>query len=143
MLSLDDFDHVRDPHIRNILGVWLAVRGDRPMPPRRAIDPAAVARELEIIWVCDVVWPGPRFRYRLAGERVNAVYGRSLAGLHMDEIVPVATREPVLARYQRVVVERGISHTTGRLYLSSDRIFSGERIVVPLSEDGENVDAIL
>ena len=75
--------------------------------------------------------------------RVNAVYGGSLARRFMDEVIPEARRDSVLARYHRVVFERGISHAAGRLYLSSGRIFTGERIVLPLSEHGETVDAIL
>lgn len=135
--------HVRNPRILNVLDVWLRSFVHGRAPRRTAIDPAALGRELEIVWLCDVVLPGPRYRYRLAGERVNAVYGGSLARRFMDEVIPEDKREPVLARYHRVVRERGISHAAGRLYLSSGRIFTGERIVLPLSDDGETVDAIL
>ena len=139
----DPFLHVRNRRIRNVLDVWLAAAAGRGIPPRRAIDPAALGRELEIVWICEVIWPGPRYRYRLAGEKVNDVYGVSLAGRHMDEIIPAEKRASVLARYHRVVTDCGISHTAGRLYLSSEKIYAGERIVLPLSENGDAVDAIL
>lgn len=135
--------HVRNPRILNVLDVWLRSFAHGCMPRRTAIDAAALGRELEIVWLCDVVLPGPRYRYRLAGERVNAVYGVSLAKRFMEEVIPENRRQSVLARYHRVVLERGISHAAGRLYLSSGRIFTGERIVLPLSEDGDTVDAIL
>jgi len=137
------FPHVLNPRILQVLQVWLAAAGRAAMPRRSAIDPAALGRNLDIVWLCDVVRPGPRYRYRLAGERVNEVYGMSLAGRFMDEIIPAATQTPVLARYHRVVAERGLSHTAGSLYLSSDKIYAGERIAMPLSDDGRTVDALL
>lgn len=137
------FSHVLNPRILQVLDVWLAAAGGAAMPRRSAIDPAKLGRNLDIVWLCDVVRPGPRYRYRLAGERVNEVYGGSLAGRFMDEIIPAATQAPVLARYHRVVAEHGVSHTAGSLYLSSGRIYAGERIAMPLSDDGQIVDALL
>ena len=74
---------------------------------------------------------------------MNDVYGMSLAGRFIDEIVPAATQGPVLARYHRIVATPGVSHTAGALYLSSNKVYEGERIVLPLSEDGRAVDALL
>ena len=45
--------------------------------------------------------------------------------------------------YQRIVLEPAFLHGAGKVYSRVDRNFTGERIMLPLSEDGTTGDGIL
>jgi carotenoid cleavage dioxygenase-like enzyme len=45
--------------------------------------------------------------------------------------------------HQRIVQEPALLHGAGKVYSQVDRNFTGERVMLPLSEDGETGDGIL
>src|SRR3546814_9671576 len=81
-------------------------RADRTLPGRRQIDPAAIAGVLPHVWLCDYEPAGRRFRYRLAGESIADVFGRSLRGLWLEEFFP-AERQIGRASFRERVCPSG------------------------------------
>jgi len=75
MVSLADFPLVGDERIATLLRHWQAVRGDRRMPRRSDIDPAAIRTLLPNVWLCDYEPVERRFRYRLCGEAIAGIFG--------------------------------------------------------------------
>jgi hypothetical protein len=79
-----------------LIDYWRGQRGSRAVPARARIDPAGfvalapqtfiVARDLE-----------GDYRFRLAGEGVNNLYGRSLAGARLSPLWRPSDRRPLLA----------------------------------------------
>jgi len=49
----------------------------------------------------------------------------------------------VFARHKRVVAEPALYHGSGRVFHHEGRSGRGERIILPLAEDGRNGDGIL
>lgn len=143
VLSIRDFDHVREPLLRRLLDYWLEKRGGRLLPCRRDIDPVDIPWALSRIWVLDYLPDVRRFRYRLAGEEINAVAGANMRGVFLDETLPADRCEMILGKFMDVVENRSIVHDSGRVYLRDERLATGERIILPLSDDAETVDALL
>lgn len=83
-----DFGHVTHTVLRRLIAHWLDKRSQRAMPSRYDIDPIEIPWALEWIWLCDYRPEDRRFRFRLAGEQVNAFWGSNIGGCYLDEIVP-------------------------------------------------------
>jgi hypothetical protein len=58
---------------------WQDLRGDRPAPERRDIEPAAIKSLLSDVFILEHV-SGVEFSYRLAGSSLCAAYCRELKG---------------------------------------------------------------
>ncbi len=73
---------------RRLHAHWDALRAGRPAPARDEIDPAAIRDVLACVFVLDVAaLPLPRpadATFRLAGTRLDALFGRTLRGSGFD-----------------------------------------------------------
>jgi hypothetical protein len=64
---------------RALFAHWNERRGTRPLPERDDIEPAAIRAALGDIFILGVD-PGEDLRFRVAGTRVCALFGRELKG---------------------------------------------------------------
>src|SRR5882724_9220402 len=127
---------IEDPSLTAVAEHWNAARSDRRMPGWRDIDPAAIKQYLPIVWA----WRyEPALRTlvgRLAGEQIVAVLGASIRGRRIDECFSAGAHEMVLARYMTVIDGPALMHSTGTVFRHGGGEGYGERIVLPLAEDG-------
>jgi hypothetical protein len=122
---------------------WDAKREDRTMPARRDIDPCempvAVLPHVAIIDQVD-----GRFRYRLVGTGVARDLGSDLTGGWVGSYTSSpAYAVAVLAVYERVFASAHPLFTTGEHRTASGTIHSNSRLILPLSNDGENVNMVI
>ncbi len=143
MLSLDDFGHVTNTVLRRLLAYWLDKRCSRLMPPRTDIDPIDIPGALSRIWLCDYLPESGRFRYRLAGQQINTHWGYNISGKYLDEIMPTEHLEPAMTKLRNVAEGPAIVHDIGQVYLDEELFAKHERIILPLSDDGQTVSSIL
>jgi hypothetical protein len=137
-----DLSPIRDPRIAGFARLWLRLRGVRTMPSRRDLDPLDFPDLLPCVWLADVL-PGPRFRYRLAGEAVIAVFGVPMRGRFMEEVIRGARWDAVGPRYAAMVRRPAVSHAIGRIFQLDGRTYPGERLVLPLASDGRTPDGLV
>lgn len=142
-LSMDSFDHVEQPLLRDLIGYWMAAARERDMPARRDIDPAEIPRLLPFVWLCDYLPDSRRFRYRLMGDHVRDAYDSNATGRYLDEMVSPGAKDRVLYYFRKAVDLPCVVHIHGRLYAEAKTPAQGERILLPLSADGVHVDMIL
>ena len=83
------------------------------------------------------------FINRLAGEDIVRAFGKSPRGRKMTEFFPPEAYAVFMPWHLRVMQEPACLHGAGKVYNRVDRNFTGERIMLPLSEDGETGDGIL
>lgn len=141
--SIDDFAHVRDSRLRRLLAYWLAQRQGKLLPGRADIEPGDFVYALPYVWLCDFERATGRFRYRLAGDHVQAAHRRSLAGLYLEEFTSADAIDRV-RRYYLAAVERPcVVHIGGRIYAEARVPARGERLLMPLAADGRTADMIL
>src|SRR5262245_30901471 len=137
------FAHLQDRRLQILLNYWLGLRGGEAIPPRSAIDPAAIAPVLPYIWLCEFMPDEARFRMRLAGEEINKFYGRNISRAYFDEITDDRFRTMMVRRYRRVIEDPSIMHCTGHIYFANESRVVGERLGLPLrAEDGRVLQII-
>jgi hypothetical protein len=113
--------------------IWSAAR--RPteiIPQKSAIDVVQLGRAgiLPIVWLVEREQPNA-WRYRISGETINEIHGRSLAGKMIAELADPDRIQEIAERWGRVVDEPAMLHTFGEIY-GKIAIYTGERIVLPL-----------
>jgi hypothetical protein len=134
---------IEAPALRAVAQHWRAARGDRKMPAWRDIDPAAIAPYLPIVWSWKYDRAADTMTGRLAGEEINALFGKNLRGVPMTEFFSGREYDSIFARHRRVAVEPAFMHGFGIIFGRVGRFGVGERIVMPLAEDGEHGDGII
>lgn len=152
-----------DPTLRALYRHWLVARGDRPMPARRAIDPMAIGETLAnlFLYTYDAAAPSApggapggatggapgggqgRFYCRLAGEQINQLVGTVCSKRFLDQIFQPAVFQVVHQRYRAVVTRPTILHMHGVVKMANGLKVPGERLVLPLSDDGVAGDALV
>lgn len=148
--ALGDWPVAAHPGLIALLDYWNGKRGGRTYPTRAEMVPFEIPQLLPYVMLMDACENEAEARFRLAGESVNRFYGFNVRGLTWGEI-----RSRILAdggtpsvgsvnrQYRRVAAggvgayRQGVSirHSTSHLYYA--------RILLPLSDDGIHVDAMI
>jgi len=145
MISIDDFTHIEHAILRRLLSHWLDLTpAGRQIPDRDLLDPINFPWALPYVWLVErqAGDPGDRigttkFRYLLAGEKINTVPGKSyarktLAQLFDDELATYMAR-----KLTDVCVSPAVCHDSGRIYKYTEKSGHGERLMLPLAGNGE------
>lgn len=129
--------------MRHLVTYWFDKRGERVMPAVCDIEPTEIRSALAKIWLCDYRPQNGRFRYRIAGEEINDFWGFNLGGKYLDEIVPAERLAPVTKKFRMAVDSPAIVYDRTCLSLTEEITKNGERIILPLSDDGRTVNVLL
>jgi hypothetical protein len=124
---------------------WQRIHPPHGLPGRQHFDPAAIGRLLPNIVLVEVHRDPLRFRYRLLGSRIDAIHGKPLAGLWLDEAYANHPNAVVmLGEYTRVTETRQPIWRRGEPKVVPDPgCQSIEVLRLPLAADGETVDMVL
>jgi hypothetical protein len=139
---LNFLSRIESEALRDVALHWFKARGGKRMAAWRDIDPIQIAAHLPIIWSWRYDIGSETFTGRLAGESIVAAFGKSLRGAHMGDFCPSAAYPAWYARNRRVVTEPCYSYEYGAVFRHIDRVGSGERIILPIADDGETGDGI-
>jgi len=137
------FDSIEGPELRAIAAHWDAARAGRRMPAWGDIDAVAIGRHLRFVWSWKYDRASDSFTGRLAGEEIVRAFGKSPRGLPMTEFFTPDVYEIFFPWHRRIVVEPAFLRGTGLIYNRVGRNFTGERIMMPLADDGALGDGIL
>ena len=137
-VTVDSFEHVRNPALRHVISYWFDTCSGR-----RDISPIEIPSALAQIWLCDYLPESGRVRYRLAGEEINDFWGLNLSGKYLDEIIPNERLASVTNRARMAIDLPAIVYDRACLSLTEEITRIGERIILPLSDDGRTVNALL
>src|SRR5579859_7436614 len=121
---------------------WLEKRGDRFAPSRSDIKPEEIVRLLPYVLLMDVVGAPLRFRYRLVGTAFATEYGQEITGKFVDEIDLADKASSVIADCAEVVRSRAPSFNNWEYTKADGRHVEVERVLLPLSNDGETVNML-
>ncbi len=136
---------IKQPPLIRLYDYWMSKSADGKIPSRSQIDPLDVPDLLPSIFLVDVFWDGqqPEFRFRLVGSKIAEIVGCDPTGQHFDDFYDSDNIERMKALY-RHIAERGEPFIN-----NSQAPFAGKdfvklaRLLLPLSEDGVQVDMIL
>ncbi|MDO9411658.1 MAG: PAS domain-containing protein [Pseudolabrys sp.] len=120
---------------RALYNYWDMVRGERPAPDRADIDPVGLRRELGDVFMlaADFV---ETLRFRLAGTRVCAVFGREIKGEAFPALWDETSRKTIDEVLSVLNNERigAVAGLTGRT--ADGSTVELEMIVLPLAHAG-------
>jgi hypothetical protein len=134
-------DYRNLPILRQALAHWHKMRGARAMPARRDFDPAEVPALLPHVQLIDRV--AGRYRYRLVGTELVQVFGRDYTGQFPDEMFS-DNRGPFICQvFDRVREARQPMFLRSRYITAKNVEFAANRLYLPLSGDGHEVNMIL
>lgn len=126
-----------------LLGYVARKRGPRRWAARSDIDPCDIPTLLPHLWIIEVGQTERRLQVRLAGTRVESVYGRSLAGIHLEDLDWGPTSAPIFASLYGMA-ESGRGHFLDTAARIKPRLARRvQRIGLPLSDDGERISHLV
>ena len=128
------------PKLQSLYDYWSGKRAGRELLAADELDPAELRRWIGHLVVVDATAEGA-FVYSYYGATLEKAFGRPMAGQSL-ELLPEAQRAILRDEYQSVRVDR---QPVMRTYTAA---FEGgtatwERLVLPLSSDGAQVDKLL
>lgn len=132
-----------DPTLRSLYRHWLDARRERPMPARRSIDPMAMRETLPNLFLYTFDAEKDRFYCRLAGEQINQMVGTVCSKRFLDQIFAPQVFQVVHQRYRAIVTRPTLLHMHGVVKMANGLAVPGERLVLPLGDDGRNGDALV
>ena len=138
------------PRLAELARHWRGLRPPGPgrstlLPGRPHVDPAAVPRLMPSIFFADIERePWLRFRVRLIGTRLSRLFARDPTRRYADEIMPGIEESPLGVALLSVVNTGLPNHGGGPVTLIPGKEhLKIERLLLPLADDGRNVDMIL
>lgn len=136
------FSSIRSAKLKNVARHWDGARRDRVMPGWNNIQPSQIVSELPLIWVYKYEAETGLFTGRLAGHLIEQVFGKSFRGIPMSELYPANEYPRLHARAKRVACEPALFLGSGMVFKHVERIGQGERIMMPLGDDGVHGDGV-
>jgi len=137
------YDTIKSNSLKAVLYHWAEVKCWRQMPGWNDIRPSRVARQLPIIWAYTYDRATDTFTGRLAGDRIEAVFGKTFRQTPLEEIYPKSEYMDVFERAKRVIDEPAIYYSEGLVYRQLKNLWYGEHLIMPLADDGVHGDGIL
>jgi hypothetical protein len=134
---------VYHPELRQLHGYWLAKKGERLAPARSDISPAEMRSFLPHVFLLEVVGTPRRFRFRLTGTEVVDRYGEELTGRFLDEIDLDEVGSEIIGEYERATREVRPVCSRWNYKKGDGHFLRYERLILPLSTDGQTVDMLL
>lgn len=124
---------VADQRLRLLYDYWhaLAVAAGG-LPSLQAFDPLHLPKLLPNLWILEVAVGTQRFRMRLAGENINAVYRRNIGGQYFSDVFQASEVALMVARYTRALTEPAVVRAVGAVYVAAGRLSQGERLAMPM-----------
>ena len=135
---------IADRHLRSLCQYWGELaQAAGGLPSIQAFDPLHLPKVLQHIWIVEIEAATQRFRVRLAGENINAIYGRNIGGQYFRDVYDPSDLDTIIARYGRCLTQPAIFRATGSVYAAAGRPMAGERLALPMLGRGGVTDTLL
>ncbi|MEO8301861.1 MAG: PAS domain-containing protein [Rhizomicrobium sp.] len=144
MSSLDGLlGSIQSSALKDIVRHWDAARGDAILPSFESLQLSALSGPVNRMWVYRYDGQSKRFTGRLSGDQITKAFGKNFSNLPLEEAMTASDYLWVHRYLTRVVTEPAIYRSGGNLYRQAGRLIAGERIALPLADDGLTCDGVL
>ncbi|MFN3460561.1 MAG: hypothetical protein ACK4ZN_06080 [Oceanibaculum sp.] len=127
---------IQDSRLLALAGHWQDALEDTGIPPSfERLQPKLGPDLLNIHWLVEEQGHPRRFRYLSIGEHVKIAYGGSIVGRYLDEIVKRSAQPRVMGYFDIAISRPAVVHVSGRVYSEATRPASGERLLLPVTDD--------
>jgi len=128
--------------LRLLFDHWTALHGGVRLPAPGAFDILDVPKLFGHLHLVDVIGDPARFRFRLFGTTIAEVGGRDLTGRWVDDIVPTAWKQAVVAAFQEPLRMRRPCYSRWDMD-GTRQPLTLHRLACPMSTDGRYVDRLI
>lgn len=133
---------MKHPSTRELYEYWQRLRRGRPAPERTEIEPSDIRRILGDTFILEVV-SRTEYRFRLAGTRVCALYGRELKGRDFLSFWSGKDREAVATLLAAVSQDAAAAVLGMNGRAAHERDLACEVLLLPIRQKGGGYDRIL
>ena len=137
------FDAIESRALRDVAQHWDEARGNCLMPGWKDLKPARIKLHLPIIWSWKFDASSDHFVGRIAGEKIQSAFGLNIRGAEMSAVFRGRDFEHMFVRHKRIVTEPAFFVGKGLVFRHLERFDIGERIIMPLADDGSAADGIV
>jgi len=127
---------------RELYAYWQRLRGRRPAPDRTEIEPSDIRRILGDTFILEAV-SRHEYRFRLAGTRVCALYGRELKGKDFLSFWQGKDREAVATMLAAVSQDAAAAVFGMKGISAHERELPCEILLLPVRQKGEGWTRVL
>jgi hypothetical protein len=133
---------IQSPSLRAVAQHWHKARGARRMPSWADIAATDLSPHLNMLWGFKYDPKTKEFRAELAGNRLRKWIDQNFRGERIQDLTSASNYEKVHRHLIRIVTTPLALRCSGRLFTVGDYEVTGERIALPLAEDGKTADGI-
>ena len=135
-------DQFRTGIVRRAYEYWLEKCANGRLPARPDIRPEELTDILPWVFLVDVQCSPVSFRFRLVGSEISRLAGVEYTGVVVNRADYGMHWARIHRDYLRVVQTKQPSYVDGEAPWNDREFLHRERIIMPLSSDGERVDVL-
>jgi hypothetical protein len=144
MPSLGEFiASTQSAALQAILRHWHGARGASRLPSFDQLRLYELSSGINRMWVYRYDRRTGSFTGRLAGDQIARAFGKDFQGMPLEQAHSAKAYLWVHRTLTRIVTEPAIYRSAGTLYHQAGLDIQGERIGLPLADDGINCDGVL
>jgi len=134
---------IKSPALRALADDWNRARGTRQMPGWVDIAPGPSAPYLGGIWAFDYRHEADEFFVRAAGPNILFGYNKNYRGEPLRKLYAPHVYEQARPHLMQVISEPACVLYSGKLFRKGDRLFEGERLILPIGADAQTPGGVL
>ena len=127
---------------RELYGYWQRVRRGRPAPDRSEIEPSDIRRILGDTFILEVAAPF-EYRFRLAGTRVCAAFGREMKGKNFMDFWTGKDRETMATLFSAISEDAAAAVIGVEGHAAHGRDLAFELLCLPVRQKGEGYNRVI
>lgn len=136
-----DLARIENEHLRAIYGYWSDKRNGRTMPSRSDIAESEMGNWKDNAIIVKVERGPTDFYYEHFGDKIVSLFGRNAQGERLSAFSGKGA--DIIRQGYVATLEGKAAHHQSNFGDAQDGVYRYERVLLPLSEDGEAVDGIL
>jgi hypothetical protein len=133
---------IQSSALRAVAQRWHEVRGAKRMPSWTDILATDLSPYLNVLWAYKYDPKTTDFRFELAGNRLRKWGDTTFIGQRFPDLTSLSNFEEARQHMITIVTTPLAFRSSGRLFRVRNYDVTGERIALPLAEDGKTGDGI-
>jgi len=134
---------IQSPALRAVAHHWHEARGRKRVASWDEIPSSALSTHAKLLWAYAYDRKLGAFTGRFTGKRWGKWVGMDFHGKRLEDIHSPANYRNTLKLLTEVVTTPLASRSSGCLFKVDSFVVTGERIILPLGEDGQTADGVL
>ena len=143
----DDFEtflsRIQSPALLVVAQQWNKARGTKHLPSWEDLPDSALSPYAKMLWGFAYDPATEVFTGRLAGKRLSPWIGKNFYGGRLQDLHSPSNYGEAQQILTRIVTAQLAFRSSGCLFKADGFVVTGERIVLPLAQDGQTGDGIL